>query len=207
MNKEDMFNAVSNINSDILDDVDEYADSGKVKKYVWWRAGAIAVACVIIALLLMLPGIKGNSQFTVTAYAMGEDGELVGIPFKAGETINMTEVKLSSGKSCFLFSVDLKDKKSKSQVRFFADYGIDDSIHEEIMQLFNEKTGKAYFGYAPNVLNDGRSILNPFNYIDTDGAEGMFYLYIASNDEGYIARLITSDEEIEIEKVMPQTLY
>lgn len=197
MKNEDIYNAISDIDTDILDAVDDYIESGKQRKFKMWKIGAFVAACVILFLCMIFPGKRSNSAFTITAYAMNGDGELIGTPFMLGQKIQMMPIELVSGKICFLFSSDLKDVNAKSQVRAFSFSGLETTEQNEMINRIIEEKGKAYFYYLPDEEMDAIStdILN--SYTKENGDEGIFIVRITNNNGQFTAQLMDEEDCIE----------
>lgn len=197
MKKEDMYEAVSNINPDILDDVDSYTKSKIKRKRYGWKIGTLVAACAIFVLCLLyfpFSAKESDSQFTITAYALDAKGELVGVPFAVGQIIPMTQIELSSGIDCFLFSVDLNDSNLKSKIHAYATTGIGISEQEEILSRNIEKTGKAYFYFVPDErMKTGECLGMDIPCNETSITEEEYILRIRRNEGGFTAQLMDAE--------------
>lgn len=197
MKKEDIYNAISDIDADILDDVDKYMDSRKARKYMGWKIGGIAAACLVLILSTIFFGKDRDSSFAVTAYAVDPNGELNGTPFTLGQTIKMTPIELSSGKSCFLFSVDLIDKNAKSRVHVSSFVSMGNGEMDEILNRKIEERGKGYFYFLPDEeIDKGVVKMDIYNdYTKADGEEGTYILRIINNSGEFYGQLLNATEE------------
>lgn len=197
MNKEDMYNGISGISSEYLDEADAY----KTPKRVSWKRWIAAAACVCLLVagsVSLLQGQKPVSPFVMTAYAMGTDGELIGTPIEINHGAPMTQVELSTGKGGFLFSVDLEDKNEESQMNpFILVEGTRSAEIEEVINKYTEKNGKAYFYFVPNeeVDKDGSIIGVRLGYTKPDNSTIIYVLQIIKDNGEFTARLIDVNED------------
>lgn len=196
MKKEDMYNAVSGISSDILEKADAYMETRKTPKSIRWK-GWIAVAacfCLIAAgVISLFPGKKPAAPFMITAYAMEADGEVTGTPIEINQAAPMTQLELSTGMGGFLFSVDLEDKNEESQMNpFILVEGSRSAEIEEVINKYTEEKGKAYFYFVPDeeVNEDGTIIGATLGYTKTDGSGVLYVIQIIKDNGAFTAQLM-----------------
>lgn len=200
MKKEDMYNAVSSISPDILDQTDAYMTTKKAPKTIHWKRWIAVAACfalMLCASIPLFPGKEAASPFVITAYAMEAGGEVVGTPFEINQTAPMTQLELSSGLGGFLFSVDLEDKNEESQMNpFILVEGSRSSEIEEVINRYTEEKGKAYFYFVPDeeVNVDGTIIDVTCGYTRTDGSGVLYVLQIVKDSGNFTAQLMDVTE-------------
>lgn len=189
MKKEDIYNAISDISLDILEDVETYKGGQRKRKAVYLKRWAVAAACAVLllGLLSVLPGKESRSPFTVTAYALEMGNELVGTSFKVGQEIPVKGFRLSTGTEYFLFSVDLKDKNDLSRISAFAFESLSTAEKEEIIHKYGEDRGKFYFYFVPseNMKKDVIWIDIPLDNINAD-----FSIRFTNRNDGFTAQLL-----------------
>lgn len=192
MKKEDLYNGISGVCPEFLEEADNYKP---VKAFRWKRWAAVA-SCVFLLVawtISSLPGEKSVSPFVITAYAMSNDGELIGTPIEIDQGAPMTQVELSTGMGGFLFSVDLEDKNEESQmIPFVLVEGSRSEEIEEVINRFTEEKGKAYFYFVPNedTTADGTWIGVTFNFTRTDGSGVQYVLQIVKDNGVFNAKLM-----------------
>lgn len=199
MKKEDMYNAVSSISSDILDQTDAYMATKRAPKTIRWKRWIAVAACfalMLCASLPLFPGKESVSPFIITAYAMDADGEIVGTPIEVDQSAPMTRIELPNGMGGFLFSVDLEDKNAESQLNPFV--LVDGSRNEEIEDIINnytEEKGKAYFYYAPGEAEDvdGNIINVSYTHTEANGAFASYVLQIVNDNGEYTVTLKSAE--------------
>lgn len=198
MKKEDMYNAVSDLNPDILDKADKYIAKNYKTKTIHWKRWITVAACLCLLVAVsvsLFPGQKSFSPFVITAYAMEIDGEMTGTPIEINHTAPMTKISLPNGMSGFLFSVDLDDKNAKSSVY---DLSLDSEVRERVEYLYSitEKKGKDYFYYVPlkDEDIDGNIIGITVTSSKNDGSAVSYVLQIANKDGEYTAQLMDVKE-------------
>lgn len=198
MKKEDMYNAVSGINPDILDRTDAYmAKKNAPKIFHWKRWIAAACLCLLVAgSISLFPEKKSISPFVITAYAMEADGEMTGTPIEINQTASMTKIELPSGMNGFLFSVDLDDKNAESNVY---DLCLDPAVHNNIEELYSitEEKGKDYFYFTPVEAEDvdGNIVGITVTSSKTDGSSVSYVLQIINKGGKYTAQLMDVKED------------
>ncbi|MCQ2507146.1 hypothetical protein [Gemmiger formicilis] len=203
MKTEDMYNGISKVRPEFLEEADNYKP---VKVFRWKRWVAVAAClCLLVAWTISsLPGEKSVSPFVITAYAMSNDGELIGTPIEIDQGAPMTQVELSTGKGGFLFSVDLEDKNEESQMNpFVLIEGSRSTEIEEVINRYTEEKGKAYFYFVPDeeVNVDGTWISVTLGFTKTDGSGVQYVLQIVKDNGVFNAKLI---DVIEYPDGIPQ---
>ena len=191
MKKEDMYNGITGIRSQYLDEADTY----KTPKRIHWKRWIAAAACfclLVAGAFSIFPGQTSVSPFVITAYAMETDGEMIGTPIKVNQTAPMTKIELPSGMNVFLFSVDLEDKNARSNI-----YDLSNPVHDigELYSITEEK-GKNYFFFSPGSTEDvdgsdiGITVISTKN----DGSSVSYELRIIRNNGEYTAQLMKVTE-------------
>ena len=109
MKKDDMYNGMTGIRSEYLDEADAY----KAPKKIHWKRWIAAAACfclLMCAAIPLFPGKDISSPFVVTAYAASPDDECMveGI-LEKGKQIPISKVETSSGLVGFMFSHNKQD--------------------------------------------------------------------------------------------------
>lgn len=109
MKKEDMYNGMTGIRSEYLDEADAY----KAPKRVHWKKWIAVAACFCLMLCTAIPFFSGknvSSPFVLTAYAASSDDDCMveGI-LEKGKQIPISKVETSSGLVGFMFSHNKQD--------------------------------------------------------------------------------------------------
>lgn len=194
MKKEDMYNGMTGIHSEYLEEADAYKPS---KRTHWkrWIAAAACLCLLVAGSVSLFPGQKSVSPFVITAYAMEADGEMTGTPIEINQTAPMTKIELPSGMGGFLFSVDLDDKEAESNVY---DMCLDPTVHNNIEELYSitEEIGKDYFYFTPNGTEDvdGNIVGITVTSSKTDGSSVAYVLQIINKGGEYTAQLMDVKE-------------
>lgn len=192
MKKEDMYNSISNIRKDFLEEAEGYHAARKIH----WKRWIAAAACFVLLLCAALPMFPGNetaNPFVITAYAMDENGELTGTPIEISQGAPMTQIELSTGKGGFLFSIDLEDKNEESQMLPFAlEEGSRSAEIEEVIEKYTEATGKAYFYFIPDdeVNEDGAILSVAYGFTKPDKSVVVYDIQIIKDNGVFTAKLM-----------------
>lgn len=196
MKKEDMYNGITGIRSEYLDEADAYKAPNKIH-WKRWIAAAACFCLLVAGSISLFPGKEVVSPFVITAYAMEADGELTGTPIEIEQGAPMTQLELSTGLGGFLFSVDLEDKNEESQMNpFVLVEGSRSAEIEEVINRYTEEKGKAYFYFVPDeeANVDGALIDVTFGYTRTDGSGVLYVLQILRDNGVFTAKLMDVTE-------------
>lgn len=197
MKKEDIYNGISGIRSEYLEEADAY----KAPKRVHWKRWIAVAACFCLLICAAIPLFDGGnteSPFVITAYAANENGEMVGTPIKINQGAPMTQVELSTGNGGFLFSVDMEDKNAESRMNpiTFVEGRPGRAEIEEVIRNYTEKKGKTYFYFVPDkeLDADGSVIGVSCGYTKTDGIGVIYVLQIIKDNGTFTAKLMDVKE-------------
>lgn len=193
MKKEDMYNSISDIRKEFLEEAEGYHATR-----IHWKRWIAAAACFVLLLcaaLPMFPGKESVNPFVITAYAMETDGEVTGTPIEIDQSAPMTKIELPNGMGGFLFSVDLEDKNAESQMNPFV--LVEGSRSQEIEYIINnyaEEKGKAYFYFVPDEEVDvnGSIIDVTCGYTTPEGSTVYYVLQIVKDNDKYTVTLISA---------------
>lgn len=196
MKKENMYNGMTGIRSEYLEEADAY----KASKKIHWKRWIAAAACLFLLLAgsaSLFTGQKSVSPFVITAYAMGADGEMIGTPIEKDETASMTEIKLlvSEKLNGLLFSVEMADKAAMSTVEILSYAELTTSKDEVIDAIMKEQgvqeKGMHYFYYVPNTELDVDGFIESITlyHSEADGSSAKFGLIVSREAGEYAATL------------------
>lgn len=196
MKKEDLYNGITGVRQEYLEEADDYKPA-KAFRWKRWVAVAACLCLLVAGSNFFFPGQKSVSSFVITAYAMEYDGELVGTPIGQNQTAPLTKIKLASSTTMngFLFSVEMADKNAMSTVSILSDAELTTSKEEVIAAIMKEQgvqeKGMHYFYYVPNAELDVDGFIESITvyHSEVDGSSAEFGLLITRESGKYSATL------------------
>lgn len=151
MNKEDMYDGISGILPEFLEEAEQYTP---VKKSGWrrWLAAAVCICFFAAGLISFFSSKQSYSPFVVTAYATGPDDTVVSSELHKYESVPVSLLETSSGMKVYVFSYGDGNNDQPASIAILSANGsmsIDSQINEiGHMQIEN---GKHYICYVPDV--------------------------------------------------------
>lgn len=203
MTKMDLYNGISDVRAEFLDEADNYKKTKKVP----WRRGIAVAACFCLLAVLFIPGLVDNkgesSPFVITVYAAGTSNDFNLENMGGKLTVPVSLFKTESGIMGFVFSYGNKEKGEPST---FSVYNNDDSLVvepklNEIKNLTIDD-GKHYIFYIPG-QNEEAPYQITLRFMN-QGTECVVDICVEDTTNGYEASLerLTSypvlDSSIEV---------
>lgn len=190
MNREDMYNGITGIRSEFLEEADKY----KSKKVFQWKKWIAVAACVALILSVLVPYMgrdQGavNSPFVLTVYAAESSNDINLEQVGDKISVPISFFKTESGVSGFVFSYG--DEK-KGQTSTFAVFNNNKTVEVEpkIGELagLTAMDGKHYIFYIPDEAEKA-----PYNIPIRLAHEGASYeidIVVEQGDDGLEASLV-----------------